>query len=75
MALSGSFKNYPVSNFGLYCEWSATQSKSGNYSDVTLNVYLHYYEIYVGARSDSTISINGESETYTAPAISHNAGT
>ena len=75
MALNGSFKNYPVSNFGLYCEWSATQNKSGNYSDVTLNVYLHYSEIYVGARSDSTISINGESETYTAPAISHNAGT
>lgn len=74
MALSGSFKKYPVSNFGLYCKWSAAQSKSGNYSDVTLDVYLHYYEIYVGARSDSTISINGQSETYTAPAISHNAG-
>ena len=69
MALSGEFQNYPVNNFGLYCTWSATQSVTGNYSDVTLNVYLHYYTIAVGSRSDSTISINGTSETYTAPAI------
>lgn len=69
MALIGEFQNYPVNNFGLYCTWSATQSVTGNYSDVTLNVYLHYYTIAVGSRSDSTISINGTSETYTAPAI------
>lgn len=69
MALSGEFQNYPVNNFGQYCTWSATQSVTGNYSDVTLNVYLHYYTIAVGSRSDSTISINGTSETYTAPAI------
>lgn len=69
MALSGTFERYPVNGFGLYCTWSASQSVTGNYSDVTLNVYLKYYTISVGARSDSTISINGTSETYTAPAI------
>lgn len=69
MALSGTFQNYPVSNFGLYCEWSGTQSITGNYTDVTLKVYLSYYTLEVGARSDSTISINGVSETYTAPAV------
>ena len=69
MALSGSFQNYPVNNFGLYCTWSATQSVTGNYSDVTLNVYLKYYTLNVGSRSDSTVSINGVSETYTAAAI------
>ena len=69
MALSGSFQNYPVNNFGLYCTWSATQSITGNYSDVTLNVYLKYYTLNVGSRSDSTVSINGVSETYTAAAI------
>lgn len=78
MALSGSFYNYPVTssshNFGLYCEWSGTQSISGNYTNVTLKVYLCYYSLYVGARDDSTVSINGTSETYTVPAISHNAG-
>lgn len=70
MALSGSFYKYPVNNFGLYCTWSATQSVTGNYSDVTLKVYLKYYTISVGSRSDSTVSINGVSETYTAAAIS-----
>lgn len=69
MALSGTFQNYPVSSFGLYCEWSGTQSITGNYTDVTLKVYLSYYTLEVGARSDSTISVNGVSETYTAPAI------
>lgn len=69
MALSGTFQNYLVSSFGLYCEWSGTQSITGNYTDVTLKVYLSYYTLDVGARSDSTISINGVSETYTVPAI------
>lgn len=70
MALSGSFYKYPTSKFGLYCEWSGSQSIAGNYTDVTLKVYLQFYTLSVGARSDSTVSINGESETYTVPAIS-----
>ena len=52
MALSGSFYNYPVKSFGLYCEWSASQSVTGNYSNVTLKVYLSYWDLYVGARDD-----------------------
>lgn len=74
MALSGNYHNYPVSSFGLYIEWSAVQSITGNYSDVTQNIYLSYYSVNVGSRSDSTSSINGIPETYTAPAINHNAG-
>lgn len=69
MALSGSFHEYPVKEFGLYCEWSALQSITGNYSDVTLNVYLSYYTLSVGERSDSNINIAGDNERYTAPAI------
>ena len=75
MALSGEFSNYPVSGFGLYCTWSATQSITGNYSDVTLKVYLKYYSLYVGERADSTVSINGRSETYTVAAISESSNT
>lgn len=75
MALSGSFYKYPTSKFGLYCEWSGSQSITGNYTDVTLKVYLQFYTLAVGARSDSTISINGESETYTAPAINDMSST
>lgn len=77
MALSGSFSKYPVTasygNFGLYCEWTGTQNISNNSTSITLKVYLRYWELYVSARSDSTVSINGVSETYTAPAISHDA--
>ena len=43
MALSGTFQNYPVSSFGLYCEWRGTQSVTGNYTDITLKAvsYTH----------------------------------
>lgn len=75
MATSGSFSNYPASGFGLYCTWSASQSVTGNYSDVTLNVYLKHYSIYVGARDDAVISINGTSETYSTPSISQSTET
>lgn len=74
MARSGSFQNMPTSTFGLYCTWSAAQSVTGNYSDVTLNVYIKYWSLDVGSRSDSTISINGVSETYTAPYIEDYSG-
>lgn len=74
MALSGNFHNYPTSQFGLYCEWSGSQSKTGNYTAVTLKVYLRIWSIYVGARSDGIASINGSSGTYSTPAISDDGG-
>ena len=75
MALSGSFSKYPVSKFGLYCEWSGSQSITGNYTDVTLKVYLQFYTLSVGSRSDCKVSINGTSETYTTPAINDMSST
>lgn len=74
MALSGSFYNYPTSQFGLYCEWSGTQSKTGNYTAVTLKVYLHCWDLYVGARDDGIASINGSSGTYSTARISDGTG-
>lgn len=74
MALSGNFHNYPTSQFGLYCEWSGTQSKTGNYTAVTLKVYLHIWDISVGARSDGIASINGSSGTYSTPKINDTTG-
>lgn len=74
MALSGNFHNYPTSQFGLYCEWSGSQSKTGNYTAVTLKVYLRIWNIYVGARSDGIASINGSSGTYSTPAINDDGG-
>ena len=75
MALSGSFYTYPVGSFGLYCTWSASQNIPGYYSDVTVNVYLQHYSIYVGARTNSTIKCGTDTYTYTAPALSYESGT
>lgn len=75
MALSGSFQNYPVNQFGLYCTWSGTQSQTGNYTDVTLNVYLRYYTLSVGARTDGIININGTSETFSTSSINDMSST
>ncbi len=69
MALSGSFYEYATSKFGLYCEWRGTQNIIGNYTDVTLDKYLSYSQLEVGSRTDSVISINNVSETYTTAAI------
>lgn len=78
MALSGSFSNYPVTasygNFGLYCDWSGTQSIEDNYTEITLNVYLRYYSINVGSRDDCKATIDGDTTTYSVSAINHDAG-
>lgn len=49
MALSGSFKDLPVSWFGLKCTWSGSQSISGNYTDITLNVVMNHDGMYMSA--------------------------
>lgn len=69
MALSGSFYDYPVSQFGLYCEWSAVQSSTANTSTVTLKTYLSYYTLTVGSRNDGKSIINGTEQTYSTSAI------
>lgn len=70
MALSGNYHYYATSSFGLYVEWTASQSATGNYSDVTQKIYLSYYTIGVGARDDGKSTINGTEVTYSTPAIS-----
>lgn len=74
MALNGSFYHYPTSQFGLYCEWSGIQNEAGNYTTVTLKVYLHIWDISVSARDDGVASIDGSSGTYSTPAIKDSTG-
>lgn len=69
MALEGSFYSYATMQFGLYCKWSGQQSQSGNYTNITLNVYLRYNRLKVSSRHGAKISINGESETYSTSSI------
>lgn len=69
ISVSGSFQNYPKTDFGLYCEWSAPHNVSGNYSSVGVTVYLVYRSLDIGSRT-CTISINGQSHNFSTPAIS-----
>ncbi|MBP5463030.1 MAG: hypothetical protein J6Y20_13050 [Lachnospiraceae bacterium] len=69
MASSGSFYNYPVSQFGLYCEWTSAKEASSNSTTITLNVYLRYYTIDVGGRSNCSVNINGVTQSFSTSAI------
>lgn len=70
MALSGSFSKFPTTYLGLYCTWSASQSIANNNSVVTIKVYVRHKQISVGSRSDSTVTCNNSTQTYTSPSIS-----
>lgn len=70
MALSGSFQNYVYNDFGIYCEWTATQSTTGNYSTIILKTYLSYYNLNVGQRTGNTSSIDGKESIFTTSSIS-----
>ncbi len=71
MALSGNFSDYGYagySNLGLYITWSASQSTSGNYSNVTVNVYLKSYNISVNAKK-VTVTAFGVDGEFTSNSI------
>ena len=70
---NGSFYNYVKGTkeseyFGLYCEYTYAQNIAGNYTDVTVDVYIRYYSINIGAQS-GTITVCGESKSFTSQAI------
>ena len=69
MASSGSFYNYPVNQFGLYCEWTGTKEPSSNSTTITLSVYLRYYTIDVGPRDNCSVTINGITQYFSTPVI------
>ena len=75
MALSGridgsvTYQPYASKPFSFYCTWSATQSVSGNYSDVTVSTYWATTSIgatfnTVGSRNAS-ITIDGDTQSIT----------
>lgn len=75
MALSGNgiVKSSWDSRYGQKFYWKAVQNITGNYSDLTVDVYAYFENkgtIQVGARSDSRIGIAGTYYDKTYPAIS-----
>lgn len=71
---SGNFISNTGTSLNLYVTWSSSTNISGNYSTVTINVYVRAYSLSVGSRSDSVMICNGETYTYTAPSISRGSG-
>ena len=70
---NGSFYHYvkgtSESNyFGLYCEYTYNQNVAGNYTDVTIDVWLRYYSVHVYSRT-GTITVNGTSKSFTSSTI------
>lgn len=67
MALSGSFYTNVASRWRLQLEWSASQSISGNYSDVTARLYWialdGYGAVYSSATKTCSITIDGSSSS------------
>ena len=76
MALSGSFSGSINSgHYRLRVDWSASQNISANQSTITANMYLERdYSLYISGRTDNTTSIDGQSGTYSSPAISSGSG-
>ena len=69
MALSGSFQNLPNGKFGIVCNWSGVQSIANNRTTITIDVYLRYYNVDIGARSDGSYQIGSNTGTWSAVAI------
>ena len=74
---SGSFyKAISRYNYKLIVEWTSTATTSSNSSTVKAKIKLYCpYDLYISARSDNAIVINGVTYTYSSPAISTSGGT
>lgn len=70
--ITGSYRGWTVRSV-----WSATQSVSGNYSDITVNHYLDLasgYNLNIGSRSNSC-TVNGTTQNFTSGSINQRGGT
>ena len=75
---NGSFYKYVDGShesnyFGLYCEYTFSQNTLENYTDVTVDVWIRYYSLNVGAHP-GTITVGSDSVSFTGPAISDYPG-
>lgn len=65
-SISGSYRSWTVRS-----DWSATQSISGNYSDITVKHYLVLasgYSLNIGSRTNSC-TVNGSTQNFTSGSI------
>ena len=76
MALSGTISG-AYRGYTLQTTWTATQSTSGNYSDITATHRLicdSTFALYIDGRTNSC-TVDGSAKTFASPAISTGGGT
>lgn len=71
----GSFKTDSGSYLNLRIDWAVEQSDATETADVTAKVYLDCYSIFVGARTNNTVSINGSKKIFETPAMQYEDNT
>lgn len=77
MALSGSYQEMFNNGYTVRTEWEASQNIDGNYSDLTITLYLDCrsnYDLYVGSRTH-TVYVDGSGYDITSSRISTGGGT
>lgn len=77
MALSGSYQETFNNGYTVRTEWEASQNIDGNYSDLTITLYLDCrsnYDLYIGSRTH-TVYVDGSGYDITSSRISTGGGT
>lgn len=77
MALSGSYQETFNNGYTVRTEWEASQNINGNYSDLTITLYLDCrsnYDLYIASRTH-TVYVDGSGYDITSSRISTGGGT
>lgn len=75
VSAAGSFKSTNDNYLKLRVDWETDYTSENDFVTVTAKVYLEHYSIFIGARNNGSVSINGEAITFSTPAINQEANT
>jgi len=68
---SGTINSESNQLLKLHIDWVAYQTADSEYADVKLSIFLECYAITVGARTSSTLTVNGEKKEFPTARISN----
>jgi len=66
---NGSFKSQNNANIKLRVDWETDYTSGNNFISVTAKVYLEHFSIFVSTRNNGSVSINGNTQVFSTPAI------
>ena len=70
-AASGTINSESNQLLKLHIDWVAYQTEDSEYANVELSIFLECYAITVGARTNSTLTVNGEKKEFPTDRISN----